>query len=418
MSCAKTELCIFDKAPPQVVIENGTFEEIFPINTISGDSPDIEFKIQSSEINYLDLNDTLLEVEVQVKKEDGTDLDETADIFPTNFFFHALFKDVILKFNSTQIEGGNGTYAQKAMFESILNYSADTTKTYLQSIGCAATNAERKAWIKKSKKFYMCGSILLDFFNQPKYLIPGVNVHLRFQRNPASFCINTTTTTTTTANTTTTAKLLLNSAKLYVRRVKVDPSVLTGHKIGLRRQNAVYPIRKTRLISYSLATGSLSFYKDQIFGDMRLPKFLLVTFQKTEALNGSYKDDSSSFTHANVSSITLSRNNDYRETYNVDFTKDKENVITAYVKSIIRNMGLLNKNMNNGITLRKFIDSRPFFTFVLAPDFDIEQKQLPQQGNLRLDIKFQKALPHPVSLLLYGVFDSEIQINRLHEIIV
>ena len=66
---AKTELCIFDRPSPQVVVENASFEEIFPINTLSGDDTDIEFKIQGSNSYYLDLNDTLLHVQIKVTRK-------------------------------------------------------------------------------------------------------------------------------------------------------------------------------------------------------------------------------------------------------------------------------------------------------------------------------------------------------------
>jgi hypothetical protein len=46
MSCAKTELCIFDTTLPQIVVENASFEEIFPVNTVTGENlVDIEFNI-------------------------------------------------------------------------------------------------------------------------------------------------------------------------------------------------------------------------------------------------------------------------------------------------------------------------------------------------------------------------------------
>ena len=65
MSCAKTELCIFDSAAPQVVIDSAVFEEIFPINSVT-DGSDVEFSITGSDTEYLDLNDTLLYVQVKV----------------------------------------------------------------------------------------------------------------------------------------------------------------------------------------------------------------------------------------------------------------------------------------------------------------------------------------------------------------
>jgi hypothetical protein len=292
------------------------------------------------------------------------------------------------------------------LIETIINYNTDTKTTNLGSIGYHSDAAERKKWIELSKAFSMCGSLQLDFFDQPKYLIPGVNVHLRLQRNKAEFCLKSTEK----------HKLLILDTRLYVRRVKVDPSVLIGHQVGLDTKNAIYPIRKTELISYSLPTGTMNFYKDQIFGDLRLPKFVLIAFQNTDQFNGVYASEASTYFHLNVSSITLSKNTDFRETYTQDFKNNK--FVTSYVTSIIRNMGHLDKNLNNGISMSAFKDTYPFFTFVLAPDFDIHQTQLPKQGNLRLDIKFDTGLVKASSVIIYGIFDSDIQINKNRTIFV
>ena len=401
MACAKSELCIFDHALPQVVIENSVFEEIFPINTISGvNNSDIEFNIISSTSDYLDLNDTLLYIQVKVVGSDGKELAKDVDVTPSNYLFHTLFKDVVLSLNSEKIEGGNNDYTYKALLETILNYNNDTKKTSLTSIGYDESDAVRKGWIKESKVLNMCGSLQLDFFDQPKYLIPGVNVFLRLQRNASSFSL---------ISPTLKPKIICLESKLYVRRVKVEPSVLIGHQMGLNSMNAVYPYRKTKFVSYTIASGSSSFYKDQIFGDTRLPKFILVTFQKASQYSGNYNEDISTYQHFNVSSITLSRNTDYRENYTQDFPNN--NYITTYVSSMIRNMGHLDRNLNSGITATNFKSTYPFFTFVLAPDFDIYQTQLQKQGNLRIDIKFEAAT-ESINLLVYGVFDADIQINK------
>ena len=273
MSCAKSELCIFDAPMPQIVIDSAAFETIFPINTITGNTnADVEFNIIASNTEYLDLNDTMLFVELKVVKNDGKDLEVTSEVYPSNCFFHTLFKDIVLSMNNERIEGGNNNHAQKALIETIINYGSDTKKTSLDSIGYNPDKEKRKAWIQKSTTFRMCGSLQLDFFDQPKYLIPGVNVHLRLQRSKDSFCLSAKDLK---------PKIILNDVKLFIRRVKVDPSVLIGHQLGLNSQNARYPIRKTQFVSYTIARGSLSFYKEQIFGDNRLPKFILITFQNT-----------------------------------------------------------------------------------------------------------------------------------------
>ena len=75
-------------------------------------------------------------------------------------------------------------------------------------------------------------------------------------------------------------------------------------------------------------------------------------------------------------------------------------------------MGHLDKNLNSGVTFLDFKDTYPFFTFLLAPDFDVFTTQIAKQGNVRLDIKFKNALDKSGSVYIYGVFDSEIQINK------
>lgn len=409
MICGKSELCIFDRPSPQVVIDNASFEDVFPMNSIKDSKSDIEFFINGSSSEYLDLNDTLFYISIKFTDGEKKDLVEAADVKPSNYLFHSLFKDVILALNTTRIEGGNGTYAQKAIIETVLNYDTDNKNTCLTSLGYYSLEKDRKSSIAKSKTVSLCSSLQLDFLDQPKYLIPGVNVHIRIKRNEFKFCIET-------ADNKLLPKYEILDAKLMVRRVRVDSTVTMGHEIGLKKQNAVYPIRKKETVAFALPKDSSSFYKEQIFGDRRLPNFILVTFQSLAALDGDYAQKGWSFEHFDVNFLSLSRNTDFRETYIQNFEKD--DYTTSYTQSIIRNMGYLDKNINCGITLSDFKNMYPFFTFVLAPDFDLSQCQLPKQGNLRLDIKFAKPLPSGIYVIIYGVFESEIQITSNRTIIV
>jgi hypothetical protein len=407
--CGKSELCIFDRATPQAVVDSAVFDEIFPVNNISGNNGvDIEFNINGSSSEYLDLNDTLLYIKLKVIKADGKDLVEADDVRASQYMFHTLFSDAILSFNNVIVEGGNNMYGPKALIETLINYSGDTKEITLDPIGYD-TDANLKIAIAKSKTYEMCGSLQLDFFDQPKYLIPGVNVHLRLKRDIPKYSLVTPTAAFE-------PQIEILEAKLIVRKVKVEQSVFIGHQLGLEKRNACYPIRKTNLVQYSLGKGTTTFYKDQIFGDMTLPKFILITFQSTATNSGNYKTEPAHYEHNNVSSIQVSRNSDYRETYTQNFEKNQ--YALSYVQSIVRNLGYLDKNDNIGISLSDFKSKYPFFTFVLSPDFDIHQTQLPAQGNLKLDIKFSAALAEATTIIIYGIFDSEIQITKSGSILV
>jgi hypothetical protein len=247
--CGKSELCIFDRAMPQAVVDTASFEDIFPVNNISGNnSVDIEFNINGSNSEYFDLNDTLLFVKLKVTKADGKDLVEADDVRGTQYMFHTLFKDAILSFNNVIVEGGNNMYAPKAIIETIINYSNDTKDITLDPIGFD-TVENLKKHIAKSKTYELCGSLQLDLFDQPKYLIPGVNVHLRLKRNIAKYSLVTPTAAFEPI-------LEILEARLIVRRSKVDQSVFIGHQLGLDRKNTCYPIGKTNIVQYSMGKGT------------------------------------------------------------------------------------------------------------------------------------------------------------------
>ena len=88
MICEKNELCIFDRPSPQGVIEYGSFVDVYPSNGITSNTSEIEFNINGSQTEYLDLNDTLLYVKIKVTDKIGKDLGDKADVTPNK---HVLF---------------------------------------------------------------------------------------------------------------------------------------------------------------------------------------------------------------------------------------------------------------------------------------------------------------------------------------
>lgn len=118
----KTELDIFSSAPPQVVVESYSFEEIYPKDSIHGYAQSqIQFDIVGSEDDYIDLNETLLTVKIKAVGVDGKDLTvDVAKMIPSNYLLYTLFKDVTLYLNHTKVEETNDTYYQKAIIENAL----------------------------------------------------------------------------------------------------------------------------------------------------------------------------------------------------------------------------------------------------------------------------------------------------------
>ena len=407
----KSELALFDDIPPQVVVESANIVDIPPQTSITESSSTIDFMIYGSENEYLDLNDTFLYISLRVLTSDGKNLADTSLVTPANYFLNALFDDVTLTLNDTIIEGGSHLYPYKATIESIFGFNKETKAIQLAPMGFEEDVAKRKALINKSKICELAGALRLDFFNQPKYLIPGVNVKVTLHRSRELFPF---------ADGTGSPTIQIGSAKLYVRRVRVSPSVIKGHEIGLRKKNIIYPYTRSQVITYTVAAGSHSHFRDNIFSSPLMPKFVVVGMVKSVSFTGSAAASNPfEFDHFNVQSIGLFRDGQslpYRELYQPNF---KNGIcVRDYMRSIIHNTQHMNTNLNNGITLEDFASGKyALFTFNLTPDFDIYQTQMARDANLRLELKFRSPLAEAINVIVYGTFDTQIQITQDREVI-
>jgi len=409
----KAELRLFDDALPQLVVEAASFVDILPTTSLVDESSKIDFMIYGSEREYLDLNDTFLYVKYSVRAADGkSNLPSDSKVVPARYMMNSLFSDVTLAFNDTVIEGGNQLYSYKSTIETIFGFNREAKEVKFAAIGFSDDEDVRKKWIAQSRQTEVAGPLRLDFFNQPKYLLPNVNVHITLTRTKTDFSLS--------GGGTTAAKIIFHDIKLYVRRVRVSKPVMMAHEKGLNTRNAIYPHQRGKVVSYSIPKGSLSHNRDNVFSNALLPKFVIVGFVKASSFNGdSQEGDPFHFEHFNVESVGLYRDGQsvpYREIYRPSFAK--ELVVKDYVKSIIHNTQLMNTNQNNGITLNDFIkNGYTFFTFNMTPDFDYHQQQMAHDGNLRLDIKFEKPLSEPINILVYGLFDTQISITKERHII-
>jgi len=70
----KSELDIFSTLPPQLVVDSAVFSDIYPSTGLESSSTTIEFVVQGSPNEYLDLNDTLLYLQLKFVKTDHTNL--------------------------------------------------------------------------------------------------------------------------------------------------------------------------------------------------------------------------------------------------------------------------------------------------------------------------------------------------------
>ena len=422
--CTKTELEFFEQRAVQTVLDQSQWVDIHPLNSVTQGTAPIEFSINSTTDDYLDLNDTMLYLRCYVAKADGTKFVE-ADNQTTaliNNGLHSLFSDIKLSLGNTQIEGGDHMYGYKAYLSNLLLFSTATKSTQLvaggfikdtagqfSTVGNANKGyASRLKMAKNSKVMELCGPLWLDFMTQGKYLINQVDVHLKLIRAKPEFCLIGTA-----------ARVVIEDAVLYVRRVKVSPGVIMKHAEQMSQMNALYPIQHSQLITYTIPSGAHSHTKDGLFRG-HMPKMLIFGMVDNKAYSGNITTNPFEFQHNNVNHIAL-----YKEGATVPFrpfTPDFANqlCVREYMSCLVHSLELYNCNESNGITLKEFASTGyNIFAFNLTPDLSVTGHAQPyREGNLRLDLKFSQALTDTINVVVFAIFDGKVEITQNRQVIV
>ena len=260
--CTKSELDIFSVPPTQTSIEKGTWIEYHPISSLADGSP-IEFEISGSGEDYVDYANSYLHVKAKITKPDGTDLDADTPVGPVNLLLHSLFSQVDISLNGTQITSSTNTYPYRAMFETLLSYGGDAKESQLTAslfykdvagrmdfvnFAEAHRNAgltKRAAFTAESQTVDMMGRLHSDLFFQDRYMLNEVTTKIKLVRSKDAFCIMS-------ANQ---FVMKIVSAILYVRKVKLSPSVFLAHAKVLEHSNAKYPIRRVVCKTFTIPAG-------------------------------------------------------------------------------------------------------------------------------------------------------------------
>ena len=192
-----------------------------PQNAITQDGS-IEWVIPSSTDNYIDLNESLLNIIWSITNEDGTQLappdhehnDKIPDeslVFPINYFGTTYFQQCEIFVNGQSIESLDTLYAYKTFIQTLLSYGYATKRNdlqlalYSQDIhkpdahtfddilkDDSSKNNKGAAFRFLStymKKFQTIVKFHGDIFNQPKLLMGGVELRIRLQRNNNKFSL-------------------------------------------------------------------------------------------------------------------------------------------------------------------------------------------------------------------------------------
>ncbi|GBO22378.1 hypothetical protein AVEN_213383-1 [Araneus ventricosus] len=380
----KSELDLFLTPPTQTAIEKGQWLEYHPIANIRDGNP-IEFSISGSGEDYIDLSATQLYVKVKILK-DNAKLGETDKVAPVNLLLHSLFSQV-----------------DNVFFKDTPG-SLDVTDPAGDNEGLK----KRASLIEKSKVLDLIGNLHCDIFYQDRLLLNLVDLKVKLIRSKPEFCL--------IAPATANFSVIIEHASLFVRKVKVSPGVLLGHAKALQTTPAKYPIDRVLSKMYSISKGSFSFSQDNVFlGQM--PKRLIITCVDNDAFNGTYSSNPFHFKHNNLNflGVYVDGNPISSKPLEPDYSNGQS--IRAF-NSLLVGSGKLASNKGIYINRDEFIQGYTLYAFDLTPDLcDGSHLNLVNQGNLRIELKFARALEKTISVLVYAEFQNMIEITNSRNVL-
>ena len=89
-------------------------------------------------------------------------------------------------------------------------------------------------------------------------------------------------------------------------------------------------------------------------------------------------------------------------------------------ETLFSSTGIHHDDRAHMITLQTFTQGFYVVGFDLTPDLETDEEHinLPRQGNVRIEARFKKPLPEPVTCILYAEFPGNIEIDNSRNVTV
>jgi hypothetical protein len=415
------ELDLFTVPATQESVESGQFVTFRPISTITNNAP-IEFNVPGSGSEYIDVSQTMLYLKVKLDKQhaEGQQPDNCG---PINNLIHSIFSQVDVFLNGKCVTPPSNNYHYRAYISNLLNYGSDAKKSHLGTslwqrdtpMHFLATERNegymwRRDMTKDNKSIDLLAPLHIDLKSVTKYLINGVDMAIKLTQAKSSFFLQSTIENPR-------CNFIIEDAELYVRKIKISPSVLVGHARALSLGTAKYPITRVEVKTITIPAGVQNKSLDSLFTG-QMPTRCIVGFVKNTAFNGTYNTNPYRFDHYNLSYFSFYM--DGVQVPNKPFTPNFDDglYVRAY-NSLFDGSGIFYKDVGMGIGRDEFDKGYCLICTDMTPDLSCHEGHwcLIKNGNLRLELRFKQPLEYTITVICFAEFNNLIEIDEHRNVI-
>lgn len=407
LPCCTSDLLLFTPPPLQFGIEETLYQPFFPIAGVHNSL--IEFSIQNLQKAYLDLIGSFIKITARIVRDDDEPMDEGDVVFPVNHLLSGLFKTVNVFANDKQVSS-NELYSIRSILDVMLHSSVTSQQTY-HSMGLyvedeagkqedvtARGPKERFEVTKEGRYFNLVGFLNSDLFQQPRLLLPGVDLRLVFVQQPEAYRL-----IAPKKDKKYDYEIEIKEMILYIKKVTVAPSIFLSHEKTLQTKPAVYVLRGVETKLRSLSVGDVQAHCENIFPD-RIPSKLCVLLVSTANLQGSSSTSPYNFRHFDLTHAVLTINErQIRE----EFEFDKGLVRKPYF-TFLEELG--EKHVK--YSYEKYSSDGFMLYYNLDGCSGSSCLSTVSHGNVRLQLRFGKPLTDPLTIVFVSECPKLMKIDK------
>lgn len=414
----RSEVNHFEDVSYDVSVDNTSISVYHPLHSIESRTAPVEFHVTGNDVHHINLAESRLYVRCRIVDKDDKPIPYEADktksaYAPVNNLLETMWESVQLYLNDFETVKFTKDYGLRSFIESTFGKG----KVYQKSIAQAAghfrskdeTDVTDPSWVErcnlvdKSQIFELIGRPHLDLIAQSRWIVPGMNVKIVFNRAQDSFCIHTAGTNAPTG-----LKLQLLEAQFIVTKHEVIKSVwMEQFKYWHAGHPLIYPMRDQHMRSYNIPTGTSSHSNESIIRGF-LPDKLILGLCDSKNIHGSYDTTPLAFQDFGITNVIITYNSDVISNFNMEVDFANNRMIRAY-SSVYENLGLADCDSGIDISMEEFKKSKTFFVF----DFRHMRRgpSTPRHGSCNISLRFKNPTAKALSVMCFLDYQSVMYVH-------
>ena len=427
---AHSNFNLFENTEYEVGVKKLVSQIFRPLSTPNTTGP-FSFKIPSDPDKFTIAQSLRLHGRMRIRRKDlVTDVLSnltTEYVAPINNIFDSLWSSINIKLNGCEItDPSSKWYAYKAYLENHISYSSSCKENVLSYKGyhkdspgkfddvgdSSTTTPSSNAGFLKRNELFMGGkwvyfniNLHTDITTLNKYIPPGIQIELEFQRNSPKFCLLSDISADNYA-------IEIDDLSLKVDRIIPGKNVVDFYKKNIEKKNSPrLPIDRSLLKTYNVTRGLSDLSQYNIITGNQLPDQVIVVIVDHDAHTGLIGKNPFNFKDYDISEASLVVNGMHEPQELYKMHKSEGDKVDMYA-NFLENTGISTDDREIGITMEDYYGG----SFIIAWDRTNDKcnrfhRHVSDSGAISINLKSRTPLSNSITVIVYATYSKDLIID-------